>query len=80
MRTIQINEAATTFNALLAAVEAGEAFALARHGRVVARLLPGDEGCGDRRAASQATARIAYASLALDARFSVETGLISPLD
>lgn len=76
MRTIQINEAATTFNALLAAVEAGESFALARRGRIVARLLPGAQASGDKPAAE----RKAYSAMALEARFAVETGLISPLD
>ena len=41
MRRIEVVEAEAGFSALLAAVEAGEAVAITRHGRVVARLVPG---------------------------------------
>ena len=41
MRAVQIAEAKANFSALLAAVEAGEEIAITRHGRVVARLVPG---------------------------------------
>lgn len=40
MRTVPVVEAKTHFSALLAAVEGGEAVAITRHGRVVARLVP----------------------------------------
>lgn len=40
MRTVPVVEAKTHFSALLTAVEGGEAVAITRHGRVVARLVP----------------------------------------
>lgn len=40
MRSVPVVEAKTHFSALLAAVEGGEAVAITRHGRVVARLVP----------------------------------------
>jgi len=40
MRPVSVVEAKSHFSALLAAVEGGEAVAITRHGRVVARLMP----------------------------------------
>ena len=41
MRRVEVVKAEAGFSALLAAVEAGETVAITRHGRVVARLVPG---------------------------------------
>lgn len=41
MKSISVVEAKARFSALLAAVEAGEEIAVTRHGKVVARLVPG---------------------------------------
>ena len=41
MKSISVVEAKAHFSALLAAVEAGEEVAVTRHGKVVARLVPG---------------------------------------
>lgn len=76
MRTIQINEAESSFHALLAAVEAGEELALTRHGRVVARMLPGGAYLADSRAAGFRGG----SERAIETRYTIETGLISPLD
>jgi len=40
MRSVPVVEAKAHFSALLAAVEGGEAVAITRHGRVIARLVP----------------------------------------
>ncbi len=76
MKTVHINEAETSFSALLASVEAGEEVAITRYGRVVAHLLP-----GARRAAGVAShPRWGEARMALEASAGVETGLLAPLD
>ena len=41
MRRVEVVEAEAGFTALLAAVEAGETVAITRHGKVIARLVPG---------------------------------------
>lgn len=76
MRIIRINEAEASFSALVSAVEAGEELALSRHGRIVARMLPGIQQTD---AASCRRGR-AESDLLAASRFSIETGLISPLD
>jgi len=70
MRTIKINEAETSFSALLASVEGGDEVAITRYGRVVARMIP-----GARRPLRQGdmSARLETPSL-------METGLLAPLD
>lgn len=76
MRTIQISDAETSFHRLIAAVEAGEELALTRHGRVVARMLPGipcDASASSRR-------RWGDVRAIEQAHFTLETGLVSPLD
>ncbi len=76
MRIIRINEAEASFPALLSAVEAGEELALSRHGRIVARMLPG----------LQQTSGVSWRHRHEDSemqsvsRFAIESGLISPLD
>lgn len=76
MRTVQIDESETTYRTLLDAVEAGEELALTRHGRIVARVLPGSAyPTGTRTAGFRgASERV------LETRYTIETGLISPLD
>jgi len=76
MRTIRINEAETSFSALLAAVETGEEVAITRHGRVVARLLPGTR----RSATPPPRPRWGEARMALEDQPVIETGLLAPLD
>ena len=76
MRTIKTVEAEATFSALLAAVEAGEEIAITRHGRVVARMLPGTR-CP---ASVQPQARWGEARMALEAPLRIATEPIAPLD
>lgn len=75
MRTIRITEADASFQALLAAVEAGEELALTRYGRIVARMLP----CMP-QAAGTPQRRREDACGAFEGRYAIESGLISPLD
>lgn len=44
MRKVNVQEAKTTLSRLLREVEAGEEIAIARAGRVIARLVRADEG------------------------------------
>ena len=76
MRTIKTVEAEATFSALLAAVEAGEEIAITRHGRVVARLLPGTR-C---RPSGPPQPRWGEARMALEAPLRIATEPIAPLD
>ena len=48
MRTVNIQDAKTHLSRLLRAVEAGEQIAIARSGRVIARLVRAEDG-NDRR-------------------------------
>ncbi len=41
MKSVSVVEAKSRFSALLAEVEAGEEIAVTRHGKTVARLVPG---------------------------------------
>lgn len=55
MREIQATEAKTHLAQLLSAVERGESFAITRHGRPIAHLVPATAGA--RAAARDAVAR-----------------------
>jgi prevent-host-death family protein len=55
MREIQATEAKTHLAQLLSAVERGESFAITRHGRPIAHLVPA--AAGTRAAARDAVAR-----------------------
>lgn len=44
MKTLTVVEAKSHFSALLAEVEAGAEIAVTRHGKIVARLVPGRPG------------------------------------
>jgi len=76
MRTVQIKEAETSFSALLNAVEAGEEVAITRHGRLVARMIPGAR----RSAIPPPPSRRGDSRMALEAPAVMETGLLAPLD
>lgn len=76
MRTVQIKEAETSFSVLLNAVEAGEEVAITRHGRLVARMIPGAR----RSALPPSPSRGGDSRMALDAPEVMETGLLAPLD
>jgi antitoxin (DNA-binding transcriptional repressor) of toxin-antitoxin stability system len=74
MRTVQIQDASSSFCSLIAAAEAGEEIALTRQGRIVARILP---------AARQAPqAKWGEASHALETTHAHAYGgeLLAPLD
>lgn len=75
MRIIHVNQAETSFHALLAAAEAGEEIALTRHGRVVARLLP-----GILQSVAAPRPRWGETRIALDAPPGIATEPITPLD
>ncbi|HEU4987388.1 MAG TPA: type II toxin-antitoxin system prevent-host-death family antitoxin [Rhizobiaceae bacterium] len=57
MKTVQATEAKAKFSALLSDVERGETVCITRHGKVVARLEPGDGG-DKRQRAREAVARL----------------------
>lgn len=76
MRTVQINEAETSFSALLNAVEGGEEITITRYGRIVARMIPGVR----RSDAIPLHSRWGDSRMALEAKAVMETGLLAPLD
>jgi prevent-host-death family protein len=76
MRTLKVVEAEATFSALLAAVEAGEEIAITRHGRVVARMLPGSR-CSP---GTPPPPRWGEARMALEAPRPIAMEPIAPLD
>jgi antitoxin (DNA-binding transcriptional repressor) of toxin-antitoxin stability system len=76
MRTIRISEAEAIFPTLLAAVEAGEEVAITRHGRVVARMLPGTRGS----AGAPPQRRWGATGMASEVPARIATELVAPLD
>lgn len=58
MRTIQSSEAKAKFSALLSDVERGDTVYITRHGRIIARLEPGEGSDEKRRRAKEAVARL----------------------
>ncbi len=76
MRIIRVTEAEASFQTLLSAVEAGEELALTRHGRIVARMLPGIQ----QSSTAGRRPRRGDPDMPSESRFAIETGLVSPLD
>lgn len=76
MRTVPIHDAEISLATLLSVVEAGEEVMLTRHGRIVARLVPGHA----RSASNPPDSRWGDSRMRLEARAMVHTGLLAPLD
>ncbi|MDD5389227.1 MAG: type II toxin-antitoxin system prevent-host-death family antitoxin [Gallionellaceae bacterium] len=76
MRTLKINEAESSFSALLAVVEAGDEVAITRYGRVVARVVP----ASPRATSTPPRPSWGDSRMALESQSAIETGLLAPLD
>ncbi len=72
MRTVQIQDASSSFRSLIAAAEAGEEIALVRQGRIVARILPA--------AARPQQPRWGEARRVLETAHGYDSELLAPLD
>lgn len=64
MRSVQASEAKARLAELLRAVERGEGFAITRHGRTIAHLVPAEAGDEAARAAAVARFRARRAAWA----------------